>query len=62
MSTLSARQPYPSDVSDEEWHFVAPYPALLREDGAEWQLLPHDLARWDLESGTVRYVNWYTRK
>ena len=26
------RKPYPSDVSDEEWSFVAPYPALVRED------------------------------
>jgi hypothetical protein len=24
--------PYPSDVSDEEWSFVAPYLALNRED------------------------------
>ena len=26
------RKPYPSDVSDEEWAFVAPYLALARED------------------------------
>jgi len=26
------RKPYPSDISDEEWAFVAPYLALLRED------------------------------
>jgi len=26
------RRPYPSDVSDEEWSFVAPYLALVRED------------------------------
>jgi hypothetical protein len=26
------RNPYPSDVSDEEWAFVAPYLALVRED------------------------------
>src|SRR5215217_764635 len=25
------RKPYPTDVSDEEWAFVAPYLALLRE-------------------------------
>lgn len=30
-----ARQPYPSDVSDEEWAFVAPYLALIREDAAQ---------------------------
>ena len=25
------RKPYPSDVSDEEWNFVAPYLALIDE-------------------------------
>jgi transposase len=25
------RKPYPSDVSDEEWAFVAPYLTLMRE-------------------------------
>jgi transposase len=29
------RKPYPSDVSDEEWAFVAPYPALVREDAPQ---------------------------
>src|ERR671925_1416428 len=31
----SVRKPYPSDVSDEEWSFVAPYLALLPEDAAQ---------------------------
>jgi transposase len=26
---------YPSDVSDEEWAFVAPYLALCREDALQ---------------------------
>ncbi|CAN5755251.1 IS5 family transposase [soil metagenome] len=30
-----ARRPYPSDVSDEEWAFVAPYLALIREDAPQ---------------------------
>ena len=30
-----ARKAYPSDVSDEEWAFVAPYLTLLREDAAQ---------------------------
>jgi transposase len=34
MSTIS-RKPYPSDVSDDEWAFVAPYLTLLREDAAQ---------------------------
>jgi hypothetical protein len=29
------RSGYPSDVSDEEWAFVAPYLALCREDSAQ---------------------------
>ncbi|HZC07703.1 MAG TPA: IS5/IS1182 family transposase, partial [Ktedonobacterales bacterium] len=28
----STRSPYPTDVSDEEWAFVAPYLTLLSED------------------------------
>ncbi len=35
MSTPSTRTPYPSDVSDEEWHFVAPYLTLVREDAPQ---------------------------
>jgi hypothetical protein len=31
-SMSSTRKPYPSDVSDDEWAFVAPYLALLAED------------------------------
>src|SRR5258708_558995 len=32
--TLS-RNPYPTDVSDEEWAFVAPYLILLPEDAGQ---------------------------
>lgn len=31
------RKPYPSDVSDEEWAFVAPYLTLMREDAPQRQ-------------------------
>ena len=31
----SAREPYPSDVSDEEWALIAPYLVLLREDAGQ---------------------------
>ena len=31
----SARKPYPSDVSDEEWALIAPYLVLLREDAGQ---------------------------
>ena len=30
-----ARKPYPSDVSDEEWAFVAPYLTLMTEDAPQ---------------------------
>jgi transposase len=49
------RKPYPSDVSDEEWAFVAPYLALVREDAPQ---RCHDLreafhaARWVVRTGT----------
>jgi hypothetical protein len=35
-----ARKPYPSDVKDGEWEFVAPYLALIREDSPQRE---HDL-------------------
>ena len=51
---MESRKPYPSDVSDEEWAFVAPYLALLREDAAQ---RTHNLRevfnalRWIVRSG-----------
>ena len=54
------RKPYPSDVSDEEWGFVAPYLALIREDSPQ---RAHDLRevfdalRWVVRTGSPwRYV------
>jgi transposase len=49
-----ARKPYPSDVSDEEWAFVAPYLTLVREDAPQRR---HDLRevfnglRWLVRTG-----------
>jgi len=40
METLHSRKRYPSDVSDDEWAFVAPYLALVREDAPQ---RPHSL-------------------
>jgi transposase len=51
---MSTRKPYPSDVSDEEWSFVAPYLTLCREDAPQRQ---HDLRevfnalRWTIRAG-----------
>jgi transposase len=48
------RKPYPSDVSDEEWTFVASYLALVREDAPQ---RAHDLRevfnalRWIVRAG-----------
>jgi transposase len=32
---METRRPYPSDVSDDEWAFAAPYLALVREDAPQ---------------------------
>jgi transposase len=32
---MASRQPYPSDVSDDEWAFAAPYLALVSEDAKQ---------------------------
>lgn len=34
---MNERKPYPSDVSDEEWAFVAPYLTLMTEDAPQRQ-------------------------
>jgi transposase len=53
-NTRSNRKGYPSDVSDEEWAFVAPYLALVREDAPQRR---HELrevfnaARWVVHTG-----------
>ena len=55
-----ARKPYPSDVTDEEWSFVAPYLTLMREDAPQRK---HDLRevfnamRWIVRTGSPwRYM------
>jgi transposase len=34
-TTTLNRNPYPSDISDEEWTFVAPYLTLMKEDAPQ---------------------------
>lgn len=46
----STRQPYTTDVSDEEWAFVAPYLTLLSEGAGQRR---HDLR--EVYNG-VRYI------
>ncbi len=43
---MEAGKPYPSDVGDEEWAFVAPYLSYLVRAGAPWRMLPNDLPPW----------------
>ena len=57
---MANQKPYPSDVSDEEWAFVAPYLALVREDAPQRN---HDLRevfnglRWMVRTGSAwRYM------
>ena len=57
---MATRKPYPSDVSNEEWEFVAPYLALVREDAPQRD---HDLRelfnglRWVVRTGSPwRYM------
>lgn len=60
MSTLHSRKHYPSDVSDEEWLFLAPYLTLMTEDAPQRD---HDLRevfnglRWIVRTGSPwRYM------
>lgn len=49
------RQPYPTDVTDDEWAFAAPYLTLMREDAPQRE---HDLRhvlnalRWLVKTGS----------
>jgi transposase len=56
----SERKPYPSDVTDDEWEFAAPYLTLLREDAHQ---RTYDLrqvfnaVRWLVKTGAHwRYI------
>jgi transposase len=60
MNTIASRKHYPSDVSDEEWAFVAPYLTLMTEDAPQRD---HDLRevfnglRWIVRTGSPwRYM------
>ena len=55
-----ARKPYPSDVTDDEWAFVAPYLTLMKEDAPQRR---YDLRevfnglRWVVRAGSPwRYL------
>ena len=55
METTATRKHYPSDISDEEWDFVAPYLTLMKTDAPQRD---HDLrevfngVRWIVRTGS----------
>src|SRR5690554_3467184 len=55
-----ARKPYPSDVTDDEWAFVAPYLTLMREDAPQREHPLRELfngMRWVVRTGSQwRYM------
>src|SRR6188472_4161734 len=49
------RKPYPTDVSEEEWAFVAPYLTLMSEDAPQrWYYLREvfNAVRWIVRAGS----------
>src|SRR5262245_44735956 len=63
------RKPYPSDVSDEEWAFAAPYLTLMRQDAPQRQHPLRgvfDALRWLVKTGAQwrhlpgDFPPWYT--
>ena len=51
-----SRKPYPSDVSDDEWAFVAPYLTLMKEDAPQRE---HPLR--EVFNGTQRVPGYLVR-
>ena len=60
MDTTSTRKPYPSDASDEEWHIVAPYLTLMRDDAPQRDHDPREVFNalcWVVRTGSLwRYI------
>ena len=57
---MATRKAYPSDVSDQEWAFVAPYLALVREDAPQRHYDLREVLnglRWVVRTGSAwRYM------
>ncbi len=60
METHLPRKPYPSDITDEEWAFVAPYLSLMRPDAPQRTYDPREVynaLRWIVRTGAPwRYL------
>jgi transposase len=53
---MTKRKPYPTDVSDEEWSFAAPYLALMTEDAAQRRYTLREMfnaLRWMARDGAA---------
>src|SRR3954447_8658715 len=51
---MPERKKYPSDVSDEEWEFAAPYLTLMKEDAPQRDYALRDVfdaLRWMVRAG-----------
>lgn len=51
---MSKRKPYPTDVSDEEWHFAAPYLTLMSKDAPQRRYELREMfnaLRWIVRAG-----------
>jgi transposase len=57
---MTTRKPYPSDVSDDEWAFVAPYLTLMTEDAPQRDYPLREVfngLRWFVRTGSAwRYM------
>jgi transposase len=57
---MITHNPYPGDVTDQEWEFVVPYLCLLPEDAGQRVYNPRDVfdaLRWLVRSGAPwRYL------
>src|SRR6478609_3709465 len=54
MDTPLSRRPYPSDISDAEWAFVAPYLTLMRENAPQRRYALREVlnaVRWIVRTG-----------
>jgi transposase len=52
---MSTRKPYPSDVSDDEWAFTAPFLTLMKEDAPQREYPLRELfngLRWLVRTGS----------
>jgi hypothetical protein len=62
---LSPGEPYPTDVSEEDWTSVAPYLSVMTEDASQCR---HDLReicnaqRWFMHKQAIDVSVWQSRR